>query len=196
MYPYPLWILAQPRPGHPITNGLSPIPFQWASPVQVEVEDTTRVTTLLTTTELGGRLQAPVSIDATQDWQQVITPDAVRVEPLAVAYADPAGGRLVLAGTAGFIADRVVQGSRSGPAGMIFFQNAVDWLAQDEALITIRSKDRSPPLLVFESEWVRDAARYGNLVGVPLLFILFGMWRLARRRGRQTRRFEAGGALV
>ena len=79
---------------------------------------------------------------------------------------------------------------------MIFFQNAIDWVAQDEALITIRSKDRAPPQLVFESDGLSDVARYGNMVGVPLLFILFGIMRVARRRRIQQHDFEAGGALL
>ena len=74
--------------------------------------------------------------------------------------------------------------------------NAVDWLAQDEALISIRSKDRAPPQFLWSSDFIRDAVKYGNLVGVPLLFILFGILRLARRRGVQTREFQEGGALV
>ena len=79
---------------------------------------------------------------------------------------------------------------------MIFFQNAIDWLAQDEALISIRSKDRAPPQFLWENDFTRDAVKYGNLVGVPILFILFGVFRLARRRGVQVREFEEGGALV
>ena len=79
---------------------------------------------------------------------------------------------------------------------MVFFQNSIDWLAQDEALISIRSKDRAPPQLLFPSEWLRDLTRYGNLAGVPLLFVLIGGWRLARRRGLQRRSFPEGGALV
>jgi ABC-type uncharacterized transport system involved in gliding motility auxiliary subunit len=64
----------------------------------------------------------------------------------------------------------------------VFVQNAVDWLAQDEALIAIRSKDRSPPPLVFTSAATREAVKYGNLIGIPLLLIGVGGVRLWRRR--------------
>ncbi|MCG8468036.1 MAG: Gldg family protein [Gemmatimonadetes bacterium] len=194
--PYPLWIDAQPASDHAIVSGLGPVTFQWGSPLQIEVEDSTRVTPLLTTTDLGGRLQGPISIDPNQDWQQVISPEDVSTETLAVAYTEPDGGRIVLVGTPSFIEDGVLRSSPNGLAGMVFFQNAVDWLAQDEALISIRSKDRSPPQLLFSSEITRDVAKYANLIGVPLLFVLFGIMRLARRRRVQTTVFERGGALV
>ncbi|MDX1578875.1 MAG: GldG family protein, partial [Gemmatimonadota bacterium] len=192
--PYPLWLYAQPGSGHVIVNGLSPLPFRYGSPLLVE-EDSARVTTLLETTELGGRLEGPVSIDATQDWEAVIAPEDLQIETLAVAYADSAGGRMVVAGSPSFIADETLRGSQAGLAGVIFFQNAIDWLVEDEGLIAIRSKDRSPPQLLL-AELPRDVVRYGNLVGVPLLFVLYGLFRGARRRRTRQREFEEGGALA
>ena len=195
-YPYPLWPLGQPAAEHAIVNGIRSVPLRWASPIQVEVEDSTWVTPLLTTTDIAGRLQTPISIDPTQDWETVIQPEDLQAEILAVAYSEPGAGRIVLVGSPAFIQDELLQNSQFGLAGMIFFQNAIDWLGQDEALITIRSKDRAPPALLFESEVLGDIARYGNMVGVPLLFILFGVMRVARRRGIQRRNFEEGGALL
>ena len=70
---------------------------------------------------------------------------------------------------------------------IVLVQNAIDWLSQDDALIAIRSKDRSPPPLVFSSSVTRGAAKYGNLIGVPLLLIAAGIARLLRRRGTTRR---------
>jgi len=64
----------------------------------------------------------------------------------------------------------------------VFVQNAVDWLAQDEALIAIRSKNRTPPPLAFASATMHDIVKYGNIIGVPALLIVFGALRLWRRR--------------
>jgi hypothetical protein len=68
--------------------------------------------------------------------------------------------------------------------------NAVDWLAQDDALIAIRSKNRTPPQLVFASATTHDVVKYGNIIGVPALVIVAGALWLARRRRitRQTYR--------
>ncbi|WP_420633542.1 Gldg family protein [Candidatus Palauibacter sp.] len=194
--PYPLWALAQPASGHVIVEGVANVPMRFGSPLLIEVEDSTTVTPLLATSDVGGRLQTPRSIDPNQDWLESIAREDVAVETLAAAYTQPGAGRIVLAGSSAFIADETLQRSVSGLAGVVFFQNAIDWLAQDEALISIRSKDRAPPPLRFPSEWLRDLTRYGNLAGVPLLFVLIGGLRLARRRGVQHRTFTNGGALV
>ncbi len=69
----------------------------------------------------------------------------------------------------------------------MFVENAIDWLAQDEALIGIRSKNRAPPPLVFTSAATRSAVKYGNIIGVPLLLVVAGVLRLWRRR-QLTRR--------
>ena len=60
-------------------------------------------------------------------------------------------------------------------------------LAQDEALISIRSKNRAPPALVFESATLRDFVKYLNVAGVPILLVLAGAVRLWRRK-QATRR--------
>jgi ABC-type uncharacterized transport system involved in gliding motility auxiliary subunit len=71
---------------------------------------------------------------------------------------------------------------RRSPENLGFALNAVDWLAQDEALMSIRAKDRSPPPLLFTSNGVRDAVKYFNLVGLPILIVLAGAIHLIRRR--------------
>ena len=109
---------------------------------------------------------------------------------LPVASADAAGGRLVLVGDADFASNRFLGGEAGN---LVFLTNAVDWLAQDESLIQIRAKLRSAPPLLYASELVRDVAKYGNLIGVPLLFALIGAWRLARRRRLQLMKFEGAG---
>ena len=69
----------------------------------------------------------------------------------------------------------------------MFVENAIDWLAQDDALIAIRSKNRAPPPLVFTSATTRGAVKYGNVIGVPVLLVGAGILRLWRRR-QMTRR--------
>jgi ABC-type uncharacterized transport system involved in gliding motility auxiliary subunit len=191
---YPLWPVAFPLE-HPITRDGNTLLMRWTSPLYLEDADTTRVTPLLTTTEFGGRLRAPGSIDPTLDWEAIVDPDALEPQVLAAAYQGDEGSRIVLVGSRDIIEDGSLQ-APGGVTGLVFFQNAVDWLAQDEALIAIRAKDRAPPQLLFPSTFARDATKWGNLAGVPLLFILIGILRLTRRRGTQRRTFESGGAII
>ena len=64
------------------------------------------------------------------------------------------------------------------------------WLAQDDALIAIRSKNRAPPPLVFTSGATRRAVKYGNVFGVPLLLVVAGVLRLWRRRQTTRRTYQ------
>ena len=94
-------------------------------------------------------------------------------------------------GDADFASNRFLGGEEGN---LVFLTNAVDWLAQDEGLIGIRAKTRRAPQLLYASTGMRDLAKYGNLIGVPLLFVLIGVIRLARRRRLQSRTYEGGMA--
>jgi len=193
---YPLWPVAQVGSDHIVVQGGNPVPLRWASPLDLAEADSARVTRLLVTTDLGGAFPAPVSVDIEQDWQALVGPDDVSPRVVAVAYSDDSGTRLVVGGSPALAIDEVIRGSPGGAADLQFVQNAVDWLAEDEALIAIRSKDRAPPILVWQSTFARDAAQYGNLIGVPLLFVAFGILRLARRRRAHQMAYMPGGAIL
>jgi ABC-type uncharacterized transport system involved in gliding motility auxiliary subunit len=83
-----------------------------------------------------------------------------------------------------------VTSTTSNPQNLVFTLNSIDWLAQDEALIGIRSKLRTPPVVAFTSDFQRGALKWGNLVGVPLLFVTVGITRVAGRRRRIEARWK------
>ena len=116
---------------------------------------------------------------------------AVAVDPGAAdANSENSGnipGRMIVVGDASFLES---QFARANPQNVLFATNAIDWLAQDESLIRIRSKNRTPPSLVFTSDWSRNFMKWGNLLGVPLLFVLFGVWRVTGRRRRAEVRWK------
>lgn len=97
------------------------------------------------------------------------------------------GGRMIVIGDVDFLQEQFLQ---ANPQNLVFTLNAIDWLAQDEALIGIRSKLRTPPVMSFTSEFQRVALKWGNLVGVPLLFILLGVVRVTGRRRRAETRWK------
>lgn len=194
---YPLWPISQAASDHVIVRDLGAVPVQWSSPLELTTTDTASVIPLLITTQFGGVFTAPVSVDVNQDWSSVsagdLGPQVIAAALMGGSVFEPSEGtgRIVLLGTASLVQDDILEGL--GPGGWTFFQNAIDWLAQDEALISIRSKDRAAPQLVWANALARDTAKYGNLVGVPLLFVLFGMLRLARRRASHVRVYRPGG---
>ena len=70
----------------------------------------------------------------------------------------------------------------------------MDWLAQDEALIGIRAKNRTPPRLVFASSAVSDFVRHGNVIGVPVILILLAVFRLVKRSRLARRKYQRATA--
>jgi ABC-type uncharacterized transport system involved in gliding motility auxiliary subunit len=72
----------------------------------------------------------------------------------------------------------------NAPDNATFALNAIDWLAQDEALISIRSRDRRPPRLLYSSHALQEGVKYANLILLPLLVAGWGVVRLVGRRRR------------
>ncbi len=209
---YPLWPIAFTGADHPTSRDLGNVTFGWAAPFSFD-EDDPSVTPLWVTTEGGGAQGPGAMIDPS--FEIPVSEEDLAVQTLAVAIApvegdagdaeadegdaagdeeagdeeagERPGGRIVAVGDADFLEDRFVQ---ANPQNAIFAANAVDWLAQDEALIGIRSKDRTPPALVFESDSGRNLLKWGSLIGIPLLFVAYGFWRVTGRATRARRRWN------
>jgi ABC-type uncharacterized transport system involved in gliding motility auxiliary subunit len=142
------------------------------------------VTPLLTSSPATGAFTGITSIEPTQDFpQSQLAPRLLGVAVTPDTTASPGRGRIAVVGSLDFTTDRFVG---TAPENLAFTLNAVDWLAQDEALIAIRSKDRRPPPLLFGSTTTREGVKYANLIGLPLLVAGVGLARLIRRR-RRTR---------
>ena len=203
---YALWPIAIRGANHATNRDLNNVNFAWASPLTWQ-EDDAAVTPLWTTTESGGvnpagsPFQPGMEFAVGQDATGVYT-YAVAVDPSLAESAgedgeggemavERPGGRLVVVGDGDFLEDQFVQ---QNTQNLAFAANAVDWLVQDEALIGIRSKDRTPPALVFESESGRGALKWTSLIGVPALFILLGFARVTGRTRRAERRWREGDA--
>lgn len=185
--PYPLWPIVTPAGDHPITNGLNSLTLGWSAALELD-EGAAGVTPLWQTTENGALHGPSAPILPDQDWN--VPAERMGVRVVAASYLPEEGeasGRMVVVGDGSFAEGQYVQ-ANSG--NLLFIANALDWLARDEALISIRSKDRTPPNLVFASDAARSLLKWGNLVGVPLLFVLFGLWRVTGRRARAEARWK------
>jgi ABC-type uncharacterized transport system involved in gliding motility auxiliary subunit len=90
--------------------------------------------------------------------------------------------RVVLVGDGDFINESVVGGNQGN---ISFGLNLVDWLVQDDALLSIRSKSIAPRSLEPVSDTLRPWVKYGTMLGPVLLVILFGLLRWRRRNSRQ-----------
>jgi gliding-associated putative ABC transporter substrate-binding component GldG len=101
--------------------------------------------------------------------------------------------RLVVIGNAAFASDDWTQLARFMPvyaAGAQLLYNAIGWTVEDEALIPLRSKTMDSRQLPAVSERKAALIQWGNILGLPLAFCLFGIvrWRL-RKSNRANQRF-------
>lgn len=90
--------------------------------------------------------------------------------------------RTVLVGDGDLLNESVVGGIQGN---VRFGLNMVDWLVQDDALLSIRAKSVAARTLEPVSDGLRPWIKYGTMIGPVLLVILFGMLRWQRRRSRQ-----------
>jgi ABC-type uncharacterized transport system involved in gliding motility auxiliary subunit len=191
LMPYPLWLRAISTRAAPVNADLTAVLLPWASQIDTLKGASGAVTPLFVTSRAGGVERATALLDPSRPFSRDslhprIVAALASLPPPPRAAPGPRG-RVVVVGAADFASDRY---ARNSPENLVFVQNAIDWLAQDEGLIAIRSKDRAPPPLVFTSAVTRGAAKYGNMIGVPILLIAAGMVRLWRRRQMTRRTYE------
>ncbi len=187
LVPYPFWLRALSTKAAPANADLDAVVLPWTSQIDTTHTPSTTVTPLFVTSRAGGAQETMVFLDPSRPFSR----DSLQRRLVGLlasrAESDTAKGaprgRLVVVGTSDFASDRY---ARNSPENVVFVENAIDWLAQDEALIGIRSKNRAPPPLVFTSAVTRGVVKYANVIGVPVLLIVAGVLRLLQRR--QTKR--------
>ncbi len=200
---YPFWLRGLSTKAATVNQEIETVFLPWTSEVDTAGAAPGTVTPLFVTSNAGGVESGQAYIDPRrEDFPQTDLASrlvGVMVNPAnatdgaeddAEDTADGATvtrppGRLVVLGNGEFASDQWV---RNAPQNVTFVLNTVDWLVQDEGLIGIRSKDRSPPPLVLEGA-TRDFVRYGNVVGIPLLIIFAGLVRLLRRRQAKRQQY-------
>ncbi len=181
---YPHWVRAPSTQTSVVNQALDGIFLPFASTIDTAGAVPGTVTSLFTTSRAGGVDVIQAQLHPMREWREDSLGTkllAVMVNPFATdsVAGDRPTGRLVVVGSADFAGDRF---ARSAPENHTFVMNAVDWMAQDVSLISIRAKDRTPPRLSFSSDTVQDVVKYANVIGVPLALMLIAVVRLWRRR--------------
>jgi gliding-associated putative ABC transporter substrate-binding component GldG len=104
------------------------------------------------------------------------TSSFVGKQPAPVVTQSPET-RIIVIGDGDFMKDQYL----GGRGNLTFFSNIVDYLADDAGLITIRSKNVTPPPLEQVSDGTKQLVKYADLIGPPLLIIGYGLFRWRRR---------------
>lgn len=179
---YPFWLSAVSTKRAPANQEVDGVFLPWAASIDTAVVRPGTLTPLFITSRYAGAEGLRALISPGRQWPS----DSLRTYLVAAQIntltatdttAKGPNGRLVVVGSTDFCADGFLQ-----PENMTFFLNAADWLAQDTDLISIRSKDRTPPRLLFGRPAAQDAVKYANVFGVPVLLIVLMGVRLLRRK--------------
>lgn len=173
--PYPLWPRVE-AVSAAVAGNIRSIVLPWAS--SLETTAGVRAVEVLKTTPDAGAQTEQFNIAPDQDFST----KGLKARLMAAAI-EKAGaskkGRVVVIADSDFLSE---QFAKNAPENIAFALNTIDWLAQQESLAGIRSKRSQPHQLAFPSDGVREAVKYTNMVGVPVLIALFGVWHLLRRR--------------
>ena len=184
--PYPFWMRV-PVIDRKVAGNVGSVLLPWASSVGITESERGRieVVPLLETTEFAAidfnygdvRPNSPVFEEVTRgNFVQALMGAAV------VQSDVPAGQeafRLVVFGDSEWLSDGVLPRSQENIALGL---NLVDWLAQEDTLAAVRSKVVTSRDLLFDSATHKNVAQWGNVVGVPLLIVVIGLFRSVRRR--------------
>ena len=200
--PFPYWVSVPTVENQISGGGGASVVFPWSSSLEL-IEPTNKtvdreVTPLLETSEnagldydyrditpqsarlegvsedeLGRRLLA-VALTGTRCQPGLVTCDKDLDRPF----------RLIIAAESDWISESMVN---QYPQHLALGSNWIDWLMQEDALATIRSKGTSRRPLTFGNDVISANAhvnlvRYSNVVGVPAIFILLGLVRYFMRR--------------
>lgn len=182
--PYPFWVRAQSGGNSVMTEGVGEVFLPWASSLEILPDATTRVTPLLMSSRVAGVAEGDIDLSPARRFPPVDLKPRILGVSVAPGDSGAARGRVVVVGNMEFATDRYAS---SATENAIFALNAIDWLAQDEALIAIRSRDRRPPRLLFSSPMLQQAVKYGNVALLPVLVGVLGLVRLVGRRRRSLR---------
>jgi len=210
---YPLIPLPRAlKQDNPLTQGLPGVALPFISPLKIDLPEgsQTSAKAVIESSERAWVQQPPYNLDPLQRWETSSlgapskqTLMVTLTGPMKSAFAsaatptlqesvDPAeikeqglqateNARVLIAGSQSIVQDDYFTG-----ANPILSLNLLNWLSQDEALLAVRSRQLGVAVLDKASSEARSTAKYINILGLPLLFVGFGLIRWRRREKRRA----------
>jgi gliding-associated putative ABC transporter substrate-binding component GldG len=173
-----------------LTRGITAVVFPFMSPLAVESPpEGVEVEPLVRTSARSWVHTPPYDLSPFRRWtaedvgeqgSRILIATVSGQLPSHYGAAVEAESRVVVAGGSSFIGDQFfAEGNQA------LLLNIVDWLARDDALLAIRTRGLKAAPLREVSDSTRSLIKYGNIVGVPLLLVLYGLFRWRRREARR-----------
>ncbi|MDP3963679.1 MAG: Gldg family protein [bacterium] len=183
---YPFWHRVGAAMESPIMKDLQSITYTWGSSLDIMNGKTqgAEANPLLITTRNAGELKDAYMLDPTQQLSVDRSTLAQRTVGVIITGVLGGTGRAVVTGSSTMLSDQIIGGK---PENIVFGLNTIDWLAENEDLIAIRSKTASARALEFSSPEEQNTVRHGITFGIPVLVVAFGALRIWQRK-RKTKR--------
>ena len=194
LLPYPYWARVRTIDAK-VAGDVETVVLPWASSIGISESQVGEVEfiPLMQTTEFGAidftyqDLRPNSAIfDQLEPQNFVQSLVGVAVQQAGLSDEDEAF-RLVVVGDSDWVTDPLIARADENLALAL---NLVDWLAQEDALASIRSKVITNRQLLFGSALHLNLVQYANIAGVPLLFIILGTFRFLRRRSIGLRTYS------
>lgn len=156
-------------------SGLESVVLQWASSLDIDNSKGNSITPLVYTSNKAWQVKDNFDLNPDSDLakagNQKFTLAAL------INSNDDNAGRIIVVGDSDFIKNN------NNADNLTLFQNLVDSLSLDDDLISIRSKTvTSRPIQEDLEDGTRAFIRYGNIFGITIIIIIFGMTRYYLRR--------------
>jgi len=154
------------------------------NPRAIEVPDKSEQKSRVLATMLTGHFQSlfskseiPNRVEIDENGKETqIPPASEEIDKFSSATDE---GRLIVVGDSDFAAASNLGRFQSNA---IFFQNLVDALTTDEALINIRSKTVTDRPIKELSDSAKNAVKWFNIIGISIIFAGYGLIRFVNRR--------------
>ena len=196
---YPYILLPRSLEDQALTHGLAQVVLPFMSPVQVKVPEGSngQYEVLARSSAMSWLQGPPFNLDPMQHWTPPASGSPADARPLMVtlagnfkgmspqasaAAADAPKARILFTGGAAWLTDPFL-----AKPNETLLLNAVDWLVRDDDLLAVRSRGLAAAPLRAVSDTGRNAAKYLNIIGLPMAFVGFGLVRWRRREGRRSR---------
>lgn len=205
---YPYFILASDlNRANPVTKGFEALTIPFASPIMVSTRSAQAQVEYFARSSKGSWMKtssggmptvnpfqiAPpepsdprgpfvIAASVSQPFEPFFKEPPAGVKPKAPLTAAARPGRLAVVGTSRFVSREL-----RSEGNLAFFLNLTDWLAQDEDLISIRSKEITFRPLREVSPVTKQLVRYLNMFLPSILAVALGLWRWKARSARRRR---------
>lgn len=173
---------------HPVTSGLEAVMLEFASEVRFTGDSTKKFYPLAFTSEQSGTLPSPQVFDINKEWTENDFPNQ-HIPVAAAIEGNPM--KMVVVADGDFPVNGPPQQQKNlQPDNVNLLSNAIDWLADDTGLISLRTKGViSRPIRELE-ETTRVILKYANFLIPILLVIGYGIARAQKNRMTRVKRMS------